>query len=246
MQRLLAAIATMVLFASTVQAETVRMAVGGTPPYTIEDGPSGIIPDLFREAFALQGYTVEFDVVPVRRAKHQLEIGAVDGVSSIIGTDLDPAEYFVAEDVANFEDYIFTLKDSGLAISGPADLDGLSVATFPTAEVVYPEWLQKAAAEGRRIEVSDQILQVQMLYAGRVDAVLADTRIMAFMVAKVANETGEAPRELTRSPLVGSVPLSPVFRDAALRDALNAGMAELRASGRFDEIIRSHTGEAQP
>jgi polar amino acid transport system substrate-binding protein len=241
MRRILLAIAWVVLCGAPVQAETVRIAAGGTPPYLINEGPRGIVIDLLREAFALKGYTTEVTLVPVRRAAHELEIGSVDGVTSINGTDLDPSKYFVADPIFDFEDYIFTLKDRGIKVSAPEDLDALSVATFPTAAVVYPDWLKKVADEGRQIEVSDQVLQVQMLYANRVDAVLADARIMAYMVAKVAKDTGEPPRDLARSQLIGSVGAAPAFRTAAQRDALNAGIAELRASGRYDEIVDSYT-----
>ena len=227
-------------FGNAALADKVRMTFSGTPPYVIAETGTGISIDIVREALASRGHELEVVFVPTKRLVLEMELGNVDGTASVSGLEFDADKVFIGDSLFEFEDYIFTRADRGLAIESPSDLQNLTVVAFPTAKNIYSEWLGPAVDGGGYIEVADQISQIKMLYRDRADAVLADANIFAYLTNKHLNETGEDRIPVQQSALVGSVGSLPGFTSEALRDDFNAGLAALRASGRYDEIFKGY------
>lgn len=223
-----------------VLAEPLRLGAGGVPPYVNEMTGRGIVPDVIREALALSGYEIEVIFLPVTRSQHDFEIGAIDATSGGFTSDAPDVPQFRGEPSHDYEDYLFALEEKGLRIEEPKDLDGLAIATFPTAAKIYPDWLKKPVDEGRVLEVSDQMSELTMLNAGRIDVAVADANIMAYLIGRYSEVNGSETKSIVPVAKIGFISNTPTFRDEAVRDAYNAGLVKLKASGRYDEIIREN------
>jgi len=222
-------------------AETVKMTFGSNPPYIIGDSGKGIEIDIIREALALKGHKLEAVFVPVLRVEHELKIGKVDAASHGFNLDAEKLKLHPAEKTVTLSDYLFTDAKKNLNPKTPEDLESLRIIAFPNASKIYPKWLENAQKSGRYFEVSDQTQQLKMLYKGRADVVLADENIIKYLANQLSESSGEPKPELVKSAKLGDFSSFPVFKDAAIRDDYNEGLAELRASNRYQEIFDSYT-----
>ena len=94
-------------------------------------------------------------------------------------------------------------------------------------------------AEVLRYEIIDDAFNA--LAADRVDAVINDYAVSAY-----AAERRDDFEIVDRNPTVENYGLVFPKDNPALRDAFNAGLAEIRANGTYDEIYRKWFGEAPP
>ncbi|MDA8584745.1 ABC transporter substrate-binding protein [Rhodobacteraceae bacterium] len=226
--------------ATASSSDPVRMTFAGPPPFVIAEGTSGISVDLIRAALAVNGHVLEVVIVPTKRMLLEMQLGNVDGTSSVQGLDYDDSQIFLGDGMFDYSDYFYTRSEQGLSINEPEDLRGLNVVTFPTAKNIYPIWLEPVVNEGGYIEVADQISQVKMLYRGRADAVLADASIFAFLTNQYLEESGDARIEVSQSKLIGRITSLPAFASETIRDDFNGGLSQLRASGRYQEIFDAY------
>jgi ABC-type amino acid transport substrate-binding protein len=94
-------------------------------------------------------------------------------------------------------------------------------------------------AEVLRYEIIDDAFNA--LAADRVDAVINDYAVSAY-----AAERRDDFEIVDRNPTVENYGLVFPKDNPALRDAFNAGLAEIRANGTYDEIFRKWFGEDPP
>lgn len=240
--RIIASIACLVFWAASASADEVRMTFGiSLPPHVLADQDSGIEVDIAREALALAGHELVPIYVPPRRIAHELLGGFVDAASKDQGRPITEPGFFYANEAFFFHDVAFSLAENGHVLRQPSDLDGLEVVTFQNALKHYPEWLAPVAEDGRYSEVVDQALQVKMLQRGRADEIIADENIIAYHMRELEKQTGQPLRPVVKAYINPKIGYAPIFRSEALRDAFNAGLAELRASGRYDAILATYS-----
>lgn len=222
-------------------AEDIRMTFDETiVPFVLTDIDAGIQVDLVREALAYKGYTLVPVYVPAKRVMHELRIDGVDAASS---GSYDPSTeqgYFYGEAPFSYKNAIFSLESRDLAIDAPEDLDGLRVATFQNAILLWPEWLDRVDEQDNYIEVADQSLQPRMLERGRVDAVVADQTIFAYYQKLLEEKSGRKLEPTRAFSFTDPVSFPPVFKSEKLRDDFNEGLQHLKDSGRFDEIFDNY------
>lgn len=222
-------------------AEEIRMTFDETiVPFVLAESNSGIQVDIVREALAHRGYTLVPVYVPAKRVMHELRIDGVDAASS---GSYDPSTeqgFFYGEAPFAYRNAFFSLEERDLNIASPADLEGLRVATFQNAILIWPDWLGPVDQQKNYIEVADQSLQPKMLERGRVDAVVADQTIFAYYQRRLEEETGRAIKPTRAFSFTDPVSFPPVFKSEQLRDDYNAGLQHIIDSGRFEEIFDSY------
>ncbi|WP_299724789.1 ABC transporter substrate-binding protein [uncultured Tateyamaria sp.] len=235
---LIGAVAALWLGAGGVWAAEITMTFGdSTPPYAFSDTGTGLEVDIVREALAHRGHTLVPSFVPAARVERQFKRGLVDAASKDPGKTLEGPDAFYADVSVDFYDVLISLSERDLTLAAPEDLDGLQVLAFQNAWMFFPNWLGRVRDEGRYSETSDQSEQVRALASGLVDVVVADRSIFNYHARQWASDNAETMPALTISEFQPPLRVRPVFRDAAIRDDFNAGLAHLKQTGRYDELV---------
>lgn len=238
--------ALLAMSATSSYAKNVSMAFGEKiPPYCLPETNSGIELDIIREALAFRGHVLKPKYLPFARIPFEFEIGRVDAAMTDTGKDLSAKGGNYADPAVIYDNVFISLKQRNLHLKQPADLSGLSVLSFVGAANRYPDWLARVKKAGRYFELNDQSRQVLMLNRGRTDLVLSDRYIFRYFSRQLQQTEDFAAAAIDEHRLVKLNPMDyrPIFRDSAIRDDFNAGLRQLKNSGRFNEIYRKYTGD---
>lgn len=218
----------------------VSMAFGDNlPPYIMTHNHSGIELDVVRAALAHRGHVLRPQYLPMARLPITFIEGRVDALMLDVGQDMSAHGGHYGTPPILYDNVLITLKSRHLLLRQPRDLVGLSVMSFIGAAVRYPDWLGPVSRGPGYVERNNQAAQPLLLALGRYDAVFSDRSIFQYHMNQQARSD---PRFV--APAVDIYPLPPpdprdyrpVFRDAAIRDDFNAGLAQLHKSGAFRAI----------
>ncbi|MET3133743.1 polar amino acid transport system substrate-binding protein [Oxalobacteraceae bacterium GrIS 1.11] len=226
------------------RAANVSMAFGDNlPPYIMMRSHSGIEIDVVREALAYRGHVLLPLYVPMGRIPLTFIGGQVDAIMLDVGEDMGPHGGHYGKPPVLYDNYLYTLKRRHLRIKQPADLKGLNVMAFVGAAKRYPDCLQALSHTPDYSERNNQAVQPLLLALGRYDAVLSDRSIFQYYMLQQqkADPRFVAP-ELDEHALApaDTHAYRPVFRDPAIRDDFNAGLDQLRKSGRYLAIYKQY------
>lgn len=228
-------------------ARPVTILAPELPPMMTADG-TGREASIIKETLAACGHEAHFKVVPFGRHWNDYRDGVqaggqVDAVTTVPSGMEMPGSRSVP--------YIFyqngasVLKSSGLTVRSLADLAGKRVITFSGAPDVLPGLRAAIPSFGDFRERADQMVHSNLLFAGRVDAVLADGLIFAEynrQLQEKAKSAGGLPFDPAQpvqfTAIFPPTSYSMVFRDESLRADFDRCFAELKAKGRVDAIDR--------
>ncbi|MCG5241561.1 substrate-binding periplasmic protein [Azospirillum doebereinerae] len=227
---------------SMASAKPVTVLVPELPPMVASDG-TGREASIIGETLALCGHKAEFKIVPFGRHWIDYRDGAAVDAVATVPTDM-PLPGSRSVPYIRYQNGASVLKAGGLAVASLADLAGKRVITFSGAPDVLPGLREAIPSFADFRERADQMVHSNLLFAGRVDAVLADGLIFA-----------EYNRQLQEKAKNGGLPFDPrqdvvftaifpptlytmMFREAALREEFDRCYADLVKSGRVDAINR--------
>ena len=232
-------------------ARPVTVLAPELPPMMSTDG-TGREASIISETLAACGHEAHFKVVPFGRHWNDYRDstqaggqggGQVDAVSTVpAGMEMPgtrSAPYILYQNGAS------VLKSSGLTVQSLADLAGKRVITFSGAPDVLPGLRAAIPSFGDFRERADQMVHSNLLFAGRVDAVLADGLIFAEynrQLQEKAKAAGGLPFDPAQpvqfTAIFPPTAYSMVFRDEQLRADFDRCLVELKAKGRLDAIDR--------
>lgn len=234
------------LAAALAQAAEVSMAFGEKiPPFCFPETNSGIEVEVIRDALAYRGHVLRPHYLPFVRIPLAFKAGDVDAAMTDLGEDMAKSGAYYGDPAVFYDNVFISLKERNLVIKKPGDLKGLSVISFAGAAKRYPEWLDDVKKAGRYVEQNDQALQVLTLQHGRYDLVLSDRNIFKYFTLQLKLNKSLVQKPTVEHPFVKFNPMDyrPVFRDAKVRDDFNAGLKQLKDSGRFAAIYRKYLDE---
>ncbi|WP_374334407.1 substrate-binding periplasmic protein [Leeia sp.] len=226
--------------------ETLKIAAGlWLEPYVIQGKPPrGMELDIVREALQHAGFQVTFILQPFHRSKLLFTTGEVDGVMTIQESFPEAKAAYLSERYIAYRNQAISLQTRQLQIYSMADLQGFSVEAFQQAQFALGE---EFAAVVRKhpsySETADQRTQVLKLLAGRTDVAVMDERIFRYQQARLQKQP---PVNVPPYLLRGTVEMHNLFpatwyriafRKPALRDAFDRGLAFLRTSHRYQQIV---------
>lgn len=181
------------ILTTPAQAKDLRMIAPNIPPHFDTDG-NGRIGDVVRAVLARCGHDVRFTVVPFgRHWKDYVDNESFDGLATAEADQKFPGH--TTKPFMNLQDGATVVAGRGLeGIMSADQLRGLRVVAFPNAdrilgiEAVVPTF---ASFDMR----PDRFDQIRPLFAGRVDAVLADGLITANFIQAIRerHEIGQEP-----------------------------------------------------
>lgn len=228
-----------VFFGASAQAATVLMAFGEKiAPYCFPESNSGIELEVIGEALAYRGHQLKPVYVPLARVPLEFKHHKVDAAMTDLGEDLHSAGAHYGDPAVVYDNVFITLKERQIRLEQPKDLEGYTVLSFQGANRRYPQWLDAVTQRGQFFAQANQELQVRTLERGRYDVVLSDRYIYRYHALQVEKADGTKLKPVTEHEFTKVNPndYRPVFRDARIRDDFNAGLLQLKRSGRFKAI----------
>lgn len=219
-------------------AKELTVAVGmAIPPYNIQETDSGIEMDIVREALERKGYVVRAKYVPFARVKRELMSREVDAALTI--NPDSGIEAFYSDEHLICQNVVVTLKQNNFQVRSVDDLKNRSVLAFQDATLYLGKAFAKMAGQNERYkEIANQELQINQLYAHRVDAIVLDRNI--FYYHRNRNDRVDTAQPVDIWQVFPPTPFRVAFVNREARDDFNKGLKELRESGRYDEIIRKY------
>ncbi len=218
----------------------VSMAFGDNlPPYILANTDAGIEIEVVREALAYRGHVLQARYLPMARVPLAFTTGQVDAIMMDVGEDMTAHGGYYATPPVLYDNVFYTLKRRALTIRKPEDLMGHTIVSFVGAARRYPKWLGALNHSTGYVERNNQAAQPMLLALGRYEIVLCDRTIFQYYMlqSKKADPNFVMPEvDMHAFTHADPVDYRPVFRDATIRDDFNAGVAQLRKSGRYKAI----------
>ncbi|GGY02398.1 substrate-binding periplasmic protein [Paludibacterium paludis] len=219
---------------------TVHIAFGETlAPYVIEETQSGLELEIVRAALKEEGLALKPSFYPQKRLPVLLGSSQVDGVALMTAALAPHAA--LSEVYVTYEDYAITLARRGITLHSISDMKPYTVAGFPLASHYFgAEYLALASNNPNYSEPSNQMDQNRLLYREAVDVVIADKRIFHYYDRQLIRQKLEKPADVTLHPLFDQVSYRIAFRDKALRDRFNRGLAAIAKKGIYRTISQRY------
>lgn len=228
----------LVLVVSSLSADDVVFGVRPVAPYVVA-GPggqfSGLEYEILAAALEVRGHRVRPTPMPLARLLQSFRTGLLPAAAPVLARHntggILSAPYLTYKNIA------LALASSKLHLPTVGALKGLSIAAFQTAKnVLGPEFT--AAVEGNRdyVEEAQQITQIRLLFSGRVEVIVGDSRILHQLIRspEAAIDTSQPTVEYD---LFAPTPYSAAFWDPGLAQDFDLGLATLQATGAYQKIL---------
>ncbi|WP_316896873.1 transporter substrate-binding domain-containing protein [Pseudodesulfovibrio indicus] len=234
---------------SAEPSESVRVGMGfAIAPYVLRAENSGLEVDVIREAFKAAGVSVEFSFLPNLRLPIAFAERDVDCLALSVGYDLEKVagrRVYGSKPTIAFRNHVVSLASRHLRFDSLEDLKGLVVLGFQDAcNYLGPEFADYARGNDLYSELSDQALQVRMLFSGRVDAVISERRVFLYWRDRLEStpvaRAVDLDQDVVMAPLFPEQARQVVFGTPSLCQRFDQGLAAIRASGLYDEILKRY------
>ncbi len=154
------------------------------PPYVIEEINSGFELELLDELFAQMGFQLDYLFMANDRTSEFIKTRDFDVVATVnedIGTN---ARHHTKPYIV-YHNYAVSLASRDLSIKTVADLEQLKVGAFHSARLLLGDDFRKATDKTYLyLEIADQLTKVEMLFKGRLDAIVIDKNLLNYIVNK--------------------------------------------------------------
>jgi polar amino acid transport system substrate-binding protein len=213
---------------------------GEWPPFESESLPNlGPVPALAAEAFAKNGTHVEFRALPWWRMLHEVEMGEIDG--ALMWRDIEGRRsiFLFSDPMFDSRISLFFRKGEAHRWSKLSDLSALKIGA--TAGYRYCPEFDRLEEQGRlKVErVAADDLNFSMLKAHRVDAMVVDSGYGRWRLAQMGDDAGKIVED--RHPVCVTPMYMLISRAVdygpALAERFNAGLRQMKADGRFDQLF---------
>lgn len=226
--------------------QSVTLSNGEWPPYLSENLPEyGFASYIVSEAFATQGVEVNYVFRPWNRAYAEAENGTVDGTLIWTRTAEREPIFHISDTIIRGETVFFHLSNYNFDWNVFADLTNYRIGGTLGYQYSFQDY------PGVNIDrAPDDVTNFRKLLSQRIDVYESD-KYAGFAILNENFSQAEVARIVTH-PLPTSVAEYTVLFTRAnsngqrMNEIFNRGLAELKRSGRYDEIIQAfQRGEFQ-
>lgn len=217
----------------------IRMSVGtALPPYVIADENKGIELDIVRESLALKGYKLVPVYMPFRRVASSFNLGATDGALTVNeSSSMKDAIY--SDSHITYQNVAISLASKGFEINSIQDLVSYSTVAFQHAtRYLGDEYAEMARQNPDYLEKARQHMQISLLFSKRIDVVVMDINIYKHYRMLETRVNTQLPVDIFE--IFEPTHYKVAFRHKSIQADFNDGLRELKASGRYQEIIESY------
>ncbi len=226
--------------------EKIRVAFGNAlAPWVMPEKNKGIIIDIIKSTMEPLDYQIEEVYLPYARRLKSYKQGLVDVVSDINPNTIenDHLDGFFSDTAYTYENFAYSLKNRNYQFKTMKDLVDYRLMSWQGAvSHLGDEYAVMALNNPLYSEHYDQSLQVKMLYLERVDVIQMDQQIFNYYRAEVgAQGKIDTTPEVDRFGLFGASPNGFLFRSIKMRDEFNQQLKQLKASGKYQEILNRYS-----
>lgn len=233
-------------------ADEIKLVADPWCPYNCESGERpGFLVELTQRVFADAGHTVDYSLVPWKRAK----IGVLDGVyDAIVGmardVDTEQLYAFPEREMASSKICFYVPHDVDWTFDGLESLDSVRLGVING--YIYwhdgtpiDEYFKVGVASGKIQAVSGKTPLTQiikMISLGRLSATLEDRNVMLYELQKMG--TPGALKEAGCQEKTDQVYVAFSKKVSAGKEyarIMSEGLERLRKSGEYQRIIDSYT-----
>jgi hypothetical protein len=227
--------------AHAAQARNLEIIAPNIPPHFDADG-RGRIADVVRAALERCGHTIHFTIVPFgRHWKDYTDNAGFDGLATAEADQEFPG--YTTRPFMHLQDGATVLAEEGLAeITAVGQLAGKRIVAFPAADEILG--IQAVVPRFKSFSMrADRFDQIRPLFAGRVDAILADGLITANFI-RIIRERANAGQEPDIDPgravvfrrIFAAGPQRLYFRDESIARDFDRCFQDLLADGDVERI----------
>lgn len=213
------------------------------PPFVFIEEKRGLELDLVREALAYRGHTMQATLLPKRRLQRMLHAKTLDGMASLRISESLPGVYF-SDPYITFNNYAITKQSANHVINSFEDLRGKRVLAWPNARkdlgadfarvVVPPVGTRGLYSEHEQIE------QNRFFWRYPNAVILIDKSIFGWFRQQLSRSL-DTSEDIVLHPIFdGGSRYGVAFRDEAIRDDFDAGLAQLHQTGRYQALVDSY------
>lgn len=241
---------TLLLFPCTALATDQPLRVGiitHIPPYVFPDQDRGIEVDIIRAVYDDLGVPVEICYLPRKRLFLAFEHGGLDAICTTRVDTLPLSKNipeYPSDTTTVFQDLAITLND-GPSVTSIDQLSRLSVISFVNARLFLGDEFNKAVSWNKQyMEVSDQSLQISLLFKRRFQVAIADRNIFLYWLEQFLKTAPPEQQILAKGITFHEI--FPVYErclyfiSSQERDRFNSGLKSIRDSGVHADIMASY------
>ena len=238
------------LVTGPVLADEIRIRADPWLPYSggSEMNPAGYMVDMAKAIAEANGHTIQYRTMPWANA---LEVVRSGGADCVVGAYKSDAEGFEFPDVGwgPSGNVFWGLAEQKWRFDGVASLDTVKIGVLE--EYSYGDeldaYIEQHKADANRLEVVPAVGRgivrlLARLIGRRVDVIIEDRNVLAYALEQAKMESGRVislgetgePEEV----YIACTPADPRGRTYA--DLFAKGTAQLRASGKLAEILKSY------
>ncbi|KJV08592.1 hypothetical protein VZ95_16815 [Elstera litoralis] len=230
-----------VFVCTPIKANEISFGMREVAPYVMktETGVSGLDYEIIAAALAQKGHSLSVKLYPFARLVATFDANpAIEAAAPVISSF--PVTGWLSEPFITYRNIALSLAPANLSVNTIADLARFQIIAFQNARnALGAEFAAAVAHNSRYREESSQQLAVRILFNGRTDLVIGERRILNYFIQDPTTgiDRSIAPRE---HPLFAPIHYSVVFRNPALAEDFNAGLAAIKASGLYDAIMQKY------
>jgi polar amino acid transport system substrate-binding protein len=222
-------------------AKELNFATRESRPYMIknETDMAGIDYEIITAALAHRGHSIKWKFFPYARLVATFnDSKELDGAGPTLPSF--KLEGTLTEPFTTYQNIALSLEKANFTINSINDLAPLNVISFPNArQVLGPIFASTVGSNPNYREETNQQVQLLALYKGRLDVVVGDRRVLNYWTKHPTSELDLTVKTVEHR-LFQPVHYSAVFRDPALAEDFNAGLAAIKASGAYDAILKKY------
>jgi len=224
--------------------DTIQITTGHWPPYLDEQRPDGgFLAQIIREAFANEDIKAEFTFFPWSRALALVKTGNYQASAVWSCTKERRRDFLYSAPILPYQYVFYHRRKMAFDWDSLSDLDGMAVGL--TQDYSYGQTLSGSIDSGlvnADVTTSD-LANFQKLLLGRIDLFPMDPVVGEAMIGEQLGPEARARLEFHPKALRNALYHLPFSRDdpeaGRLRRAFDRGLAKLRESGRYQEIIEN-------
>ncbi|HEY9041116.1 MAG TPA: transporter substrate-binding domain-containing protein [Rheinheimera sp.] len=230
------------------QAERLKLASSNYYPHYAEDLPQqGVVTEIVRQAFLLQGIEIDVEFMPFARAYRESQQASYIGLIAAWYDDERAEHFYYSQPLYANQIVFFKRKSEQIQYHDYADIARQQLRLALVQGYLQPEGLLQSQPNLVRVAQDEQAFQ--MLARGRVDLVPADKLNGLYLLQQ------KMPADSDRIDyLTPALELRPMYlllskqdpRAEALIQLFNTSLTELRHSGQYQQILHTLLPQQHP
>jgi len=226
------------------QDKYIEMLAGlSKPPFVIAEKEKGIQLEIIKAAFEKSDKFVHFTYLPLSRHLDVLHGRDFDGIITLSENDKEWG-ICLSNPYIVYQNVVVTLKESALTINEFEDLVNLKVAAFQNATRFLGEKYNSTFKNSDSYtEIADQKSQVNLLFSGRVDALVMEVSIFKHLLANKRHESAMSKiynKKFEIHFLFNPKAYSAGFKSKQLCQQFDQGINAIMEDGSYQQIIDSY------